>query len=70
MFSSVHFFRREPSKLSIDRISVALFHWTNYGSYVNKPRDLDELRDLDEIDFFRSWGFPGAFLYRNGPEWT
>ena len=29
------FFRREPSKLSIDLISLALFHWTNYGSYVN-----------------------------------
>ena len=28
-------FRREPSKLSIDLISLALFHWTNYGSYVN-----------------------------------
>ena len=34
-FTMFPFFRREPSKLSIDLISLARFHWTNYGPYVN-----------------------------------
>ena len=69
---ALYVFRREPSKLSIDLISLALFHWTNYGPNVNWTRDLDEPRDLDEIDYFFSGCiFTGMDIitgmnYRNG----